>query len=550
MPPGDQGTASRESRPSGGAARTTDLGAEAGVPSAARVERAATAVFAVAAVVAAATIMVQNREQWFFHDDFVFAFQRDLADPVNLLRPHFGHNTVLPAAMFQLIYRVVGLNSFWPYQLLVVASHLGVTVVLRAVMLRCRVQPVLATSAAILFLFFGSGREDFTWAFQTTLNGSIVFGFAALLVADRDAPPDRRDLGAGLLLCGSVLCSNLGPLMAAVVAVAVVLRRGPGPLGRVIGPPAALFVVWWVTAPAGTEAPESAAPREAFTWGAELVAYGFRSLTHVPPVTVLLVVAVLVAVTGLARTITRTGRRPEDAVPMALIAGMVALAASLGYTRGGSFYPPFTPRYAYLIAVFSLPVVAWALARLAAGRPPLVLAASGLLLLGLPANVARIDPSNEYDELFLGDRELFSAMAEVATEQQVTRGYTVFPFTTSDALLDAHERGEVPSLTVSDEVRDEALLQVALGPARGTAGACETVDASSPFVVERGDRLEVGATELRLSLASAPDHPDNTRLVPGAEGIRSFDVLVDRIDLVVRPEVPGAEVRVCRTVPA
>ena len=199
--------------------------------------------------------------------------------------------------------------------------------------------------------------------------------------------------------------------------------------------------------------------------------------------TVLLVVAVLVAVTGLARTITRTGRRPEDAVPMALIAGMVALAASLGYTRGGSFYPPFTPRYAYLIAVFSLPVVAWALARLAAGRPPLVLAASGLLLLGLPANVARIDPSNEYDELFLGDRELFSAMAEVATEQQVTRGYTVFPFTTSDALLDAHERGEVPSLTVSDEVRDEALLQVALGPARGTGGACETVDASSPFVV-------------------------------------------------------------------
>ena len=168
------------------------LGAEAGAPSAARVERAATVVFAVAAVVAAATIMVQNREQWFFHDDFVFAFQRDLADPVSLLRPHFGHNTVLPAAMFQLIYRVVGLNSFWPYQLLVVASHLGVTVVLRAVMLRCRVQPVLATSAAILFLFFGSGREDFTWAFQTTLNGSIVFGFAALLVADRDAPPDRR----------------------------------------------------------------------------------------------------------------------------------------------------------------------------------------------------------------------------------------------------------------------------------------------------------------------------------------------------------------------
>ena len=524
-----------------------DIGRPADPPTRPRSDRVADVVFAVAAVAASVAIVALNRRQWFFHDDFVFAFERDVTDPVSLLRPHFGHNTVLPSVVFQAMYQVLGLRVFWPYQVLVIASHVAVATLLRAVMLRCRVDQLLATSAAILFLFYGSGRENLTWAFQTTLNGSIAFGFAALLVADHDGPSDRRDLHAALLLCASVLCSNLGPFMAGVVAVAVIVRRGPRSLGRVVGPPVALFVLWRLTAPTGREARDTATPDEAWVWGSELLAYGFRSLTHVPVLTAALAVSVLVALVLFGRRVSREGLRSDDAVPVAVVVGLAGVVAILGVSRGGGVYPPFTPRYAYMVAVFSLPTVAWSLSRLAAGRRRWAVAASALLLLGLPANVGRIGPSNEYDEMYLGAPELVAALGQEASARNTTPGYEVYGLATSDGLIDAYRRGEIPDVAISPEVRARAALFVSLGAARSPSHSCRTVDHTEPLTLERGDRLEVDSEKVGVTLLSVPGEPSDSGSVPDTDGIRGFDVLVDQIELLVRPETSGTDVRVCRS---
>lgn len=512
----------------------------------ARREKAAQLLFAVAAVVACVVIVVMNRRQWFFHDDFVFAFDRDLADPETLLRPHFGHNTVVPSILFQLVYSVVGLHSFWPYQLMVVASHVGVAAVLRSVMVRCRVDPFLATSAAVLFLFFGSGRENLTWAFQTTLNGSLIFGFAALLTADREDDDRRRDVSAALLLCAAVLCSNLGPFMACMVGVAVVLRRGLRRATVIVAPPLALFGLWRVTAPDGREAVETTDVAGAWAWGSELVTYGFESLSHVPVVALLVGVVVLAAVVGLVRTTVIEGRWSTEAVPVALVVGLVALAASLGYTRGGSAYPPFTPRYTYLVGAFTVPVAAWALGRLTEGRRSWTLGACGLLLLGLPANIARIGPSNAYDEKNLGDPDLIGALASVASAEDATPGYELYGFITNEDIIRAERHGKVPTGSGSPDVRGRALLMVALGAGSSPAAGCRAVDHAGPVTLERGDRLQVGGSQVELSLASDPEGPVLTSEVPNRRaGVGGFDVVIDRIELLVRPTSPGAEVQVC-----
>lgn len=502
--------------------------------------------FAGAAVVAAITIMVLNRRQWFFLDDFLFAFERDLSDPVGLFRPHFGHLTALPAAAFQAIYEVVGLHAYWPYQLAVVATHVAVAALLRSVMLRSRVEPVLATSASILFLFFGSGRENLMWAFQTTLAGSIAFGLAALLVADHDGESDRRDGVAGLLLCGAALCSNLGPFFAGVVAVAVVVRRGFRPLIVVVGPPTLLYLLWLVAAPAGTGQGESATPGEAAGWAVQLLGYAFQSLTHLLPLTVLFVGVVIVALVRLLPT--RTGWRlpAADALPVACFVGLLGAVVSLGHSRGATHYSPSTPRYAYIAAALALPVVTWALSRFAAGRRPFVVGSSALLLVGLITNVPRIPPTTSYDDDRVGDREMVSAIAEIAVEERPTPGYRVYALFTNDVLIEAHRRGEVPASDASKRQRDRARIFVAIGGAQGPAGPCRDVDPAEPLELSRGDRVQVDGSHVVFSLPGAADGSEVRRQVPGSAESRGFDILVDRIDLLVRPETEGADVRLCR----
>ncbi|MCB0988836.1 MAG: hypothetical protein H6519_06995 [Microthrixaceae bacterium] len=511
-----------------------------------RVDRILDWVFWVLSLVAVTLIMTLNRRQWFFADDFVFAFDRQLSDPVGLLRPHFGHNTVLPAIVFQLIYQVVGLHQFWPYQIAVALSHVAVACLQRALMLRMGTGRLLATAGATLFLFFGSGRENLTWAFQITLNGSLAFAFWALLVADRDRELDsisrRCDLLASLLLSGAALCSNLGPFLACVVGLAVFLRRGLSASIRVITPPLALFLTWRLWAPKGQEAVKAADIGQAVVWGREHLFVSFHSLTHVLVVSILLMMAVFGAIVMTVKN----GRRPEDNIPLALLVGLVLLAASLGYTRGGFIFPASTPRYVYLGASLALPLSAWALGRLAESSKNLMALAVALLLVGLPANMRLIGPSTLYDELALGSPVMTAAVASVAVDEAVAGPYVIDGLFTANGLIRASKEGRIPVLAFSSEARREALLRVALGRAVRAPVNCRPMASAGMVSLRRGDYLDLGPVPVRLALADYPDGPFVQEYFPEDGGLRGLIVLVDRIDIIVEPYGDATSIHKCR----
>ena len=94
---------------------------------------------------------------WFFRDDWEFLTERD-ASLHDLFEPHAGHLSMGLVLYFRVWYRVFGIDSYVPFQLGVVAMHLGVVVALRALMRRAGVGPWIATLVAGSLALFGSGR--------------------------------------------------------------------------------------------------------------------------------------------------------------------------------------------------------------------------------------------------------------------------------------------------------------------------------------------------------------------------------------------------------
>ena len=92
-----------------------------------------------------------------------------------------------------MLYSVVGLHHYWPYQLPVILSHLAIAFLLRHIMRRCGVRPWTASLVAATYVLFGPGVDDILWAFQIGFNLAVVFGLAQMILADHDGPLDRRD---------------------------------------------------------------------------------------------------------------------------------------------------------------------------------------------------------------------------------------------------------------------------------------------------------------------------------------------------------------------
>src|SRR5690606_6436287 len=130
--------------------------------------------------------------------------------------------------------------------LLNIVVHISVVSLLMVAMRRSGVRPWTTTAAGLLLLFLGSGSENIIWAFQTTFNGSLMFGLVHLLLADHDGPLTRRDwlgLAAGF---ACLLCSGVAVAMVAVVGVAVLVRRGIRPSLFHTVPLVAGYGLWFV----------------------------------------------------------------------------------------------------------------------------------------------------------------------------------------------------------------------------------------------------------------------------------------------------------------
>jgi hypothetical protein len=201
--------------------------------------------FSLGALLVAAAIVLyyETRGTTLWQDEWVWALYRRGNDAGTFLRPHNQNLSLIPIALYRILFATAGLGDDRPYRALVVAGHLG-CVALLFVYSRRRVGSLGALCAAALILFLGPAWGNIIWPFQVGWLISLSAGLGALLMLDR---VDRRgDAIACALLLVSLASSGIGVVVMLGILVELLWGRRWRELWVVAGP-AALYALWWVT---------------------------------------------------------------------------------------------------------------------------------------------------------------------------------------------------------------------------------------------------------------------------------------------------------------
>jgi hypothetical protein len=491
--------------------------------------RAALALFVALEAIALPLMLSWGRGVQFNTDDWDFLATRKIGNFGDLMRPHFGHWTALPVIAYRLLWWLVGLRSYTPYLLLVIGAHLAVVALLRVVMRRAGIGPWLATLAAAIVLFFGSGAENVLIAFQVTFVGALAFGLGQLLLADHDGSLDRRDWLA--LLCGfaALLCSGVGVTMVFVVGLAVLLRRGWRIAMFHTVPLAIIYAIWLAEAPKGqsTSSWTATSPSAVFRFVAVGLQEAFARLGILPGVGVLLGLLLAVGLVLLYTSQGRTTLRGPVAVPLALLLGAIVFLVATGAFRSGQggavvhlndgriihvggedlglgFWKPPTPgpnrarlsRYVYVVGVLALPAIALAADSIIRRWRRVTVAVIALLAIGIPGNIARFSTYAHNQSIFTsGVRESLLDAAEVPLANQLPRSFQPRPFVAQEVtigwLLDNRRTGRLPSRTArTPNYIATATIALVLQPSlTAQPTKCRRLVRPTGLVLRKGDSL-------------------------------------------------------------
>lgn len=415
-------------------------------------KRLTLAAFVFAEIAGAVVYVVNGRKVWFFGvfgDEWDFLAGRRLTLHDLLLR-HGDHLVALPALTFRLLYEVVGLRSYLPYQLVAIGLHLLAAALLRIVMRRAGVNPWIATAAAALFVLFGSGSQDILIAFQITFTGALVLGLGQLLLADHDGPLDRRDALGLLAGFGCLLCSDVAIPLIATVGIAALLRRRWRAAALHTLPLAVAYLAW--SAHYGRAAHVSFRLGRVATSMRISLSATFNALGRVPFFG-WLVAAVLVA--GLvvawrdARAAADSGGFRRLSPSIALAIGAILFAATLALTRfglGSQFAA--SSRYLHVLAALLLPLIAAAADALARHRRVILVAVVALFLVGIPGNIAQIGKNIAPAIRYTQQRRVITTLPRLRLARSVPRSLHPTPSFAGEVtvgwLLDGVRSGRIP----------------------------------------------------------------------------------------------------------
>lgn len=312
-------------------------------------------------VVAALPILIfgLGRDRWFSGDEWYFLAGRDASSLDDLFRPHNQHWSTLPILVFRGLFRTVGLRSYAPYLLFVVAAHLGVCALLWLIMRRAGVGAWLAAAAAGTFVLFGPGSANILTAFQIGFTGALLLGLVQLVLADHDGGWDRRDW-LGLAAGGTaLLMSGVTVSTAVIVGLAMLAKRGWKVAFLHTAPIGAVFLVWLQVEHPPTTAPSGRPPLgDVVDWVRSGEIGTFLALGHFQAVAAILAVVLLVGM-GLAFLRVPPARSHPAIIPLALLAGAVVfqVITAQGRAWAGSG-DARASRYVYLDAALTLPALA------------------------------------------------------------------------------------------------------------------------------------------------------------------------------------------------
>jgi hypothetical protein len=348
-------------------------------------ERIAPALLALAVLASGLLLYHLTAGSSFWGDDWVWVTTRRSTTVHNLLAPYDGHLSVIPVAIFQVMFKVFGTGSYAPYRVLVIGLSLIVGLLTYAYA-RPRVGSFLAMVVAMLVLFCGPAWQDTMWAFQIGWVLALGFGIAALLMLDRRTR--ATDLAACAFTFASICSTSFGIAFAVGIAVDVGLARRRWRDAWIPAVPLGLYALWALHYhPTGINLSEiTLVPGnlvQTFAGGAAGIV-GLTNATALDPVgSTLTFGAPLVVLLALA-SIRATARGRFTGRAASLIVVLVVFSALT--TLGRAFETPLVSRYIYpdcvLIALFVV--------ELARGARPTRVAQLALGLVALLAVIANI----------------------------------------------------------------------------------------------------------------------------------------------------------------
>jgi hypothetical protein len=341
------------------------------------------AVVVVVAVLVGVALLVVARSHWFFADDWTFLNRAHAGELNYWVRPYSGHWMAATVAWFAVTKSVVGLGSYLPYVFPAVAAHVTTVVLLWRWQVRDGVPPVLAATVVLPFLVLGVAWENVFFAVNVGFNLSLALalGFGVLVDVDPVRRSGARLAAAAVLALGSVVTTTTGPLVVAAIGVALLLRRDR--VGAVLGAGPALVVYGaWLVLAGGGGGLEGGAPGALARYVWRLLASGAgRPLGLAAPWLAGVVLGGLVVVAAVRR------RPALRSTTVALALAGVAFAAATAMARltfGESTW--LSPRYLYVVAACTLPLVGVALARLVGSDRRLLGAVAAVLVVAAGVN--------------------------------------------------------------------------------------------------------------------------------------------------------------------
>ena len=206
---------------SGEGGRTAGSRGGAGGDVAHGIDRWATPLFAAASLLLVGVAWHIGRTLWWFSDDWnIITRYHD----GHLLEPFNGHLSVVPVAIFRVLYETVGLDHYGPYRAVGLACYVGFGAVLFAYARR-QVPPLVAALGTLLLLWLSVAGFNVTFPFLVNFTIPLAATIAAWWLLEHDEP--RRDVAAAVCVGVALASSGLGVVTAMAVATELAWRRAP-----------------------------------------------------------------------------------------------------------------------------------------------------------------------------------------------------------------------------------------------------------------------------------------------------------------------------------
>jgi hypothetical protein len=503
-----------------------------------------------------------GQERWFLRDDWVFLAEWTAGDA---FEPFGAHLTTLPLLVFRGLFNLFGLR-FTPYLTVLVTAHVGVASLLRVVMRRSGVRPWLATAAAAVLLFFGSGEENIQWVFQIGFVAAVLFGLAQMVLSNHGGPIGRRDVLALAAGVAAILSTGVGPIMVIAVGSATLLRRGWRPAAFQTVPLAAAWLIWYVVKDPRSDAIGDPPTIEIVRWVREGVVGTVDGIGQHAPVAIALAVVMVVGLVLLAVDSSFAEFRVRAAMPLGLLVCWPAFFALTSRERWffGSELAR-SGRYLYLGAVLSLPALALAseaIARRMRYATPILVV---LILAGIPGNYDMFGHGPSWGPAFFeGQRRVVLALPYVAEAEDAPGWIRPEPNgfngsgLTVEFLREAADDGRVPRPSEIDPaLRNEIVLRLSLAHAREPWVGGDCVTRSDPLDLQlvEGDRLQILTPIKAVLLEDGVPQPDGVGYNVGdglfdiylpEDGVGALEVTAPQLDVQVQVAWGQTEFTICR----